>query len=114
MIQSFEGRDFKFWHYNISHGELLIRSIKSSERIKNLDIMFFDVIYIELHRNLPNLIIEEPTDSDILYVKEKINKSVNIENIIILSSNDKRYLVVASIMKIVENELDMFELPFNK
>lgn len=113
MVQSFEGRDFKFWHYNISHGELLIRSIKSSERTKNVDIMFFDVIYVDLPRNLPNLIIEEPTDNDIIHVKKKISKPVNSENIIILSSNDKRYLVVASIMKIAENELDMFELPFS-
>lgn len=114
MIKSFESREFKFWHYNISHGELLIRSIKSSNNAKNIDIMFFDVIYVELPRNIPDLKIEEPKDEDILYIKEKVNKPVKLEDITILSSNDKRYLVVASIMKIIENELDMFELPFNK
>ncbi len=45
---------------------------------------------------------------------EKIYKPIRTENITILSSNDKRYLVVASLMKIVENDLDMFELPFNE
>ncbi|WP_334075545.1 MULTISPECIES: hypothetical protein [Paenibacillus] len=114
MIQSFDSRDFKFWHYTISHGQLLIRSIKSASNATNIDIMFFDVDYVEIPRNLPNLKIEEAGDDDVLYIKEKIHKSVKPENITILSSNDKRYLVVASIMKIDENELDMFELPFTK
>ncbi|WP_135550796.1 hypothetical protein [Paenibacillus cymbidii] len=114
MIRSFDSRDFKFWHYNISHGELLIRSTKSAKNTKNIDIMFFDVTYVELPRNISNLKIEEVKDDDVRYVMEKIYKPIRTENITILSSNDKRYLVVASLMKIVENDLDMFELPFNE
>lgn len=90
-----------------------IRSIKSTNNAKNIDIMFFDVDYVEIPRNLSNLKIEEAKDEDVLYVKEKICKTVKLENIIILTSNNKRYLIVASIMKVVENELDMFELPFD-
>lgn len=114
MIKSFEGREFKFWHYNISHGEVLIRSVKSNNNVKNVDIMFFDATYVELPRNLSNLKIQEAKDDDILYINEKVNRPVKHENITILLSNGKRYFVVASIVKIEENELDMFELPFNK
>lgn len=114
MKKYFESREFKFWYYNISHGELLIRSIKGSNNVKNIDIMFFDVIYVELPRNILDLKIEDAKDDDILYIMDKINKPIKHENIIILSSNNRRYIVVASIMKIVENDLEIFELPFNK
>ncbi|MBP2000777.1 hypothetical protein J2Z69_001808 [Paenibacillus shirakamiensis] len=114
MINSMDTRMFKFWHYSISHGELLIRSIKSDEYDKNIDIMFFDVVYVELPRNLANIRIIGAKDDDVQYVNRRINKLVKPENIIVLLSNEIRYVVVASIMKVVENDLEMFELPFNK
>ncbi|MNI88842.1 hypothetical protein D3C73_1461780 [compost metagenome] len=58
--------------------------------------------------------LEEARDNDLFYVKEKANSLVKLEDITILSSNDKRYIVAASIKKIVENDLDMFDLPFSK
>lgn len=113
MMESFSDRVFKFWHYHISHGELLIRSHKNASHDKNIDIMFFDVIYIELPRNLSNIKIEKATEEEILHVNQKMDKTIKPENITILVSNDKRYLIVASFMIVEENELDMFELPFD-
>lgn len=115
MLKIFDSsRVFKFWYYHISHGELLVRSIKNVDNIKNIDIIFIDVTYVELPYILSNLIIEEAKAEDVLYIKEKINKDIKPENITVLSSNDKRYFVVAFRMKVVENELDMFEMPFSK
>lgn len=115
MFKTFDSsRVFKLWYYHISHGELLVRSIKSADNAKNIDIIFTDVTYVELPYILKNLKIEEATNEDLLYIKGKIDKGVRLENIIVLSSNDKRYFVVAFKIKVVENELDMFELPFSK
>lgn len=113
MIKSFDSRDFKLWHYTISHGQLLIRSIRGANNSKNIDIMFFDVDYVELPRNISNLKIEDPSFDDVLYVKGKIDMPVKLEDITILRANDRRYFVVASGMKIVENELDLGELPYD-
>lgn len=115
MLRSFDdSRVFKLWYYHISHGELLIRSIKNADHARNIDIIFIDVTYIDLPRNLNNLRIEEAVEEDVLYIKEKTGKDVEREKIIILSSNDKRYFVVAFRVKVDENDLDMFELPFSK
>ncbi|MNO01874.1 hypothetical protein D3C81_2221370 [compost metagenome] len=45
-------------------------------------------------------------------MNEKLQKETKTNDIVVLLSNGNRYLVVSSIMKIVENDLDLFELPF--
>lgn len=116
MIENFESRDFKFWYYHVSHGKLLLRSLKDSTNNKNIDIVFTDVIYVDIPRKLVDLKLEGANEEDLSYVEDKINKVVKPENITILLSNDKRYLIVASFMRIEENELDMFEMsqPYSK
>jgi len=71
----------------------------------------FTLKYSELPRYLLNLGIEEATNEDLVYIKEKIDKPVEPENIIILSSSGRRYLVIGRI-SIAENELEMFEYPY--
>ncbi|WP_019909790.1 hypothetical protein [Paenibacillus sp. HW567] len=112
ILSNLEKRKFQFWHYKVSHGELLIRSPKSDKYPENIDILFFDVKYVELPRFLPDLKIEEASDEDVKYVDEKLQKETKTNDIVVLLSNGNRYLVVSSIMKIVENDLDLFELPF--
>ena len=34
MIKKFGDRNFQFWHYRVSHGELLIRSPKDANNFK--------------------------------------------------------------------------------
>ncbi|MDQ0873890.1 hypothetical protein QFZ77_002549 [Paenibacillus sp. V4I3] len=83
MSRDFEGRKFQLWHYKVSHGELLIRSPKNDKNYKNIDIMFFDVKYIEVPRFLPNIKIEEVNEDDISYVCDKLTKNVAKEDIYI-------------------------------
>jgi hypothetical protein len=51
-----EDRIFKVWEYQVSHGELLIRSQKSPatealvERVANVDIVFVGVEYMAVPR----------------------------------------------------------------
>ena len=111
MMKSFGDRKFQLWYYTVSHGELLIRSPKTPDNPKNIDIMFIDVIYSELPRYLYNLKIEETKSEDIIYLQERLNGPTKLGEVTVLSSNGKRYFVAASLIKIDENELDMFELP---
>ena len=111
MMKSFGDRKFQLWYYTVSHGELLIRSPKTPDNPKNIDIMFIDVIYSELPRYLYNLKIEETKSEDIIYLQERLNGPTKLGEVTVLLSNGKRYFVAASLIKIDENELDMFELP---
>jgi hypothetical protein len=52
-------RKFKLWHYNVSHGRVLLRSTKSANNPTRIDILFTDVQRIELNTTLENLSIIE-------------------------------------------------------
>lgn len=80
MKKLFGGRGFQFWHYKVSRGELLLRSPKNDNNSKNIDIMFFDVIYVELPRFLPNLEIGEVKNEDVFYIKAKIDSLVKFNS----------------------------------
>ncbi|NOV04838.1 hypothetical protein [Paenibacillus planticolens] len=85
-MQEIKDRKFQFWFYRVSHGELLIRSPKSKENPKNIDIMFFDITYIELPRFLDEIMLDEATSEEILYYEldlfelpfEKLGLSIGV------------------------------------
>ncbi|GGA16752.1 hypothetical protein GCM10008018_71490 [Paenibacillus marchantiophytorum] len=113
-MQEIKDRKFQFWFYRVSHGELLIRSPKSKENPKNIDIMFFDIRYIELPRFLDEIMLDEATNEEILYLNNKLGEPLKDRKVTIIVSRGIRYLIVASFFKVKENELDLFELPFEK
>ncbi|WP_411347176.1 hypothetical protein [Paenibacillus sp. WLX2291] len=112
-MKSFGDRKFKLWYYTISHGQLLLRSIKDDNNTTNIDVMFLDVDYIELPRYLSDVKLEKAQEKDINYIQQKLGEHILPESIRIIISKNGRYIVVASIMKVVENELEMFDLPFD-
>lgn len=114
LPKGFENRKFQFWFYRVSHGELLIRSPKSKENPKNIDILFFDISYIELPRFLDEIILDDATNDEIIYVNNKIGEPSNDQKVTIIVSRGIRYLIVASFFKVKETELDLFEHPFEK
>lgn len=114
MLNKFKDRKFQFWHYRVSHGELLLRSPKNMNESKNIDIIFEGVKYVELPRFLPKMEIGEETKEDLLYISNRIGSDINKSKLFVLISEQKRFFVVASIMKVKENEMDIFELPFEK
>ena len=52
-------RQFVLFSYHLSHGLLLLRSAKSPERTKRIDILFQDVRALECRTDLEDLVIEE-------------------------------------------------------
>lgn len=110
----FNDRKFKFWFYQVTHSEAIIRSPKTDlDKIyaTNIDIYLGDISYIEMPCILHGLQIDEPTKEDRVYLSQKLDKDIPIKKIVVLVSEGKRYYVVASIIKIMENDLDYGILP---
>lgn len=110
----FNDRRFKFWFYQVSHSEAIIRSPKTDlDKIyaTNIDLYLGDISYIEMPCILQGLQIDEPTEEDKVYLSQKLDKDIQIKKIVVLVSEGKRYYVVANIVKIMENDLDYGLLP---
>lgn len=76
-----------------------------------MDIYFGDVSYIEIPMEMEGIQILKTEKEDIDYIASKfgnIDKSITV-----LMSKSHKYYVVSSVMKIFENDLSMFELPFD-
>ncbi len=109
-------RKFKLWFYQVSHSEAIIRSPKRQlEKTydTNIDIYLGDIVYMEMPAIIQELRIINATVEDVNYLTEKSGKTVSIEKIIIFISQGKKYYVVASIIKIMENDLDYGVLPIH-
>lgn len=110
-MQDFKKRKFKFWFYHATHGEAIIRSAKNNEFDKNIDLYFGDVQYIEMPTMITELRLEKADEADIAYLTKRMGRRVLANNVTVLVSGENRYYIVASINKIMENSLEMNELP---
>ena len=108
-----ENRVFKFWFYQITHSEAIIRSGKKSEFEKNIDIYFGGIKYIEIPTILSELKLEAINESDMMYLEKKIKSSFSATEVTVLVSGEHRYYVVATVKKIFMNELEMLEVPID-
>lgn len=103
-------RLFKLWYYTISHKQMLLRSVGIDGKC-NIDIYFGDVLYVEIPTQINKIEILETSQEDIDYIMGKIGNTDKI--VTVLMSNCHKYYVVSSIIKVTENKLGMFELPFD-
>ena len=115
-IVNIANRKFKFWFYQISHSEAIIRSPKidlNKTYDTNIDIYLGDIYYIEMPCILQDLQIDYANEEDYFYLSRKLEKDISIEKIIVLVSGKKRYYIVASVIKFLENDLDYGVLPIH-
>ena len=112
MKMSFTSRTFQTWVFIVSHGQLLIRSPKTSECPTNMDLMFLGVEYMDLPRFLRGFEVVEPNDADVSLIRERLDKLGSSDRIFVISSNNRRYHVVAAALQISENEREIFDSPF--
>lgn len=107
-------RKFKLWFYQVSHSEAIIRSPKTDlNKIydTNIDIYLGDISYIEMPCLLQDLQINDATEEDCIYLSKKLGKDIPKKRIIVLVSEGKKYYIVASVVKLMENDLDYGVLP---
>ncbi len=103
-------RIFKLWYYTVSHKQMLLRSV-GFDGTCNIDIYFGDVSYVEIPSDMKGIEILQTTQEDIDYIAQK---NIDTEKkITTLKSGNRKYYVVSSVVKIMENKLSMFELPFD-
>ncbi len=107
-MQEFK-RSFRLWEFQVSHGQLLLRSPKSESESQNLDIVFAGVEYIELPTKMETVTLTEPSAEERERAADALGKSVPVERVFIIESNERRFLVVAAAMVVEENDLDLFE-----
>lgn len=103
-------RYFTFFDYLISHGQLLIRSDKRKGHDQNIDIIFFDVTFVQLFTMLYGITIRSVSKNEIIDYPT-VKKYLNYEhhNLFEIESNRERYYVAASFVRVFENELEFDE-----
>ena len=109
----YPNRRFQLLFYQISHGELIIRSQKNDNYFHTIDIYFGDVIYMEIPSELNGIRFRRANADDVSYINSKIKKYIIQDNIVVIISEEKEYYIVASVISINENDLSFVELPIH-
>lgn len=111
-------RTFKVWDYQVSHGQLLVRSPKAPatgnapDYATNVDIVCVGVEYLALPRALHGLCIEPATTAEVRSLAYLVGREVNPEHLRMLISQGRRFCVLAASLTVSENDWDIFESPF--
>ena len=90
-------RSFKAWQYTVSHNMLLLRSPKDDVNVKNVDLVFFGVVRIELDTDvLEGIVVSE---------KSQVGDNTLYEVI----SGESVGQILAAGLKEYENDRDLFD-----
>jgi hypothetical protein len=114
----FSGRVFQVWEYQVSHGQLLVRSPKtpatssSPERSTNVDISLFGVEYLALPRTMRGLEIVLAEPSELSTLSNILGRTLDLETVKVFHSGPHRFFVVAARIVVNENDWDIFDSPF--
>ncbi len=114
----YKGRFFKIWQFDISHQRLLVRSPRrdAEEPLKNIDIRFFGVDYMDIEKGWLGLHVVAPTDTDMQSLTRRLGRTPQLpaKMFVLVSADGRRQIVVAASMEIEENELDIMESSLEK
>ncbi|QAT82113.1 hypothetical protein EJ065_0506 [Corallococcus coralloides] len=106
---SFSERTFRFWDFRASHDQLLLRSPRTAQHPQNLDVIFVGVDYLELPTKLGEIEITSPMVEDLRRVQAAFREDVTERDVHVIVSGGRRFVIVAAGMKIIKNDLDLFE-----
>ena len=115
---NYSDRRFQLLFYQVSHGEMIIRSHKN-DTVRNvayehtLDIYLGNVTYMELPWRMDGICFRKPNSKDVEYLNTRIDDRVTEDEIIVIQSGEKEYYVVASVISVIENDLSFVELPIH-
>jgi hypothetical protein len=99
-------RYFVLHGYSPSHGHLLIRSDKKSKYKENIDIVFFDTAFMQLYAMLSGItikVVEKERFTQYLPVSKYLSFKNN--NLFEIESENEKYYVAASHVKVFSNDL---------
>jgi hypothetical protein len=104
-------RYFTMFDFKISHGQFLLRAQKRGEARYNVDIVFFGTTYVQLPSGLKGVRIRI-CDGLVDVHYESVRKYLNSEDtnhLFEVESENEKYYVAASFVRIFENELEFSE-----
>ncbi len=103
-------RYFTIWEYTVSHGQLLLRSDKRKGYKNNIDIVFGATNYVQLFSALSGLTIRM-VDKKMMTNYDSLNRHLNHENnnLFEIESQNEKYYIAASFVKVYENDLEFYE-----
>lgn len=101
---------FTVFDYFLSHGQLLIRSSKGEDQKSNIDIIFFDTTFVQLFTMLHGITIKVIAKSE-FNSYDSVQKYLNYDtsNLFEITSNNEKYYIAASFVRVFENELSFNE-----
>lgn len=111
-------RTFKVWEYQISLGQLLVRSPKAPattnepEQVTNLDVVFLRVEYLAVPRLMRGLELATPTNDEVARMGQILGRPVRADEVKVLVSGEHRHIVVAASASVSENDWDILDSPF--
>jgi hypothetical protein len=109
-------RYFTLYDIVVSHGQLLLRSQKTDELTSNIDIIFFDTTFIQSFSRLKGVQIKRVKNDDVSIINYgTVKKYLSYDNnyLFEIESNDEKYYIAASFVKVFENQLDFAESSLN-
>lgn len=107
-----QGRDFQIWHYNVSHGHLLVRSCIDDRNRTNVDLWFTAVTYVEAPRHLGKIELGEAGNEERERLRARTDEFFDQYQTTVIVSGTNRFFVVSNTVSIEENELDIFQTPY--
>jgi hypothetical protein len=104
-------RYFIFFDFVISHGHLLLRSQKTDVLTHNIDIIFFDTTYIQSFSRLKGVQIKRLERGTNIIDYNTVRKYLDYDNnyLFEIESNEEKYYVAASFVRVFENQLEFSE-----
>ncbi len=106
-------RQYRVWAYEISHGLLLLRSNKSERITKRIDVLFANVVVMELPDTFDDLNITEYNIEDMPNIFEKtINLNIKDKKLYLLKGTNFTGYIVADSVNWHEDEGEYYEPSF--
>jgi hypothetical protein len=104
-------RYFTVFDFMVSHGQLLLRSSKNDDNIKNIDVIFFGTRYIQLFTSLYGMCVR---------IVDRNKNQISYDSVNLLLNNDKsclfeietkheKFYIASSYFKVYENDLEFDE-----
>jgi hypothetical protein len=104
-------KHFTVFDFMVSHGQLLLRASKDDINVKNIDIVFFGVRYIQLFTSLASVSIRIADESKNLTKYDSVISFLNndVNYLFEIETKDEKFYVAAAYFKVFENELEFNE-----
>ena len=100
-------RKFKVWGYTVSHGQLLLRSTKDNDYPTRVDVLFKNVIFIQIPVLFLGLVVSEMDKKDF----QSLNLSTGLypernRKFFKVSGNNWNGVIVAGVVSFLEEDAE--------